>query len=74
MKVTIEHVSVKQTIGAYEAILGDKNAYASVTSWANGEGFDVEINEKGVEAFFHLTHDGWQALKKAMKAHLAGEP
>lgn len=72
MKVAIERTSVKQTIGAYEAIV-DKNAYVAVTEWGNGDGWDCEINEKGVEAFFHLTHDGWQALKKVMKAHLVGE-
>lgn len=70
MNLELEHSTVATTIGTYEALLGDKHAHVCVTSWPNGEGYDVELNEKGCCSLFQMTHDQWTALKKVMKNHL----
>jgi hypothetical protein len=72
MKVSMEHHRVRQTLGGYDS-LHARHAHVAVTSWANGEGWDVEINENGVEAHFQLTLDGWLALRRTMCAHMRGE-
>ena len=69
MDAKIEYNRVPQTIATYNALNGDANAYVSVTSWNNGEGFDVELNEKGCQSFFQMTHGQWAVLRKTMKAH-----
>src|SRR5574343_658911 len=41
----------------------------SVTAWANGEGFDVQITpDKGTEIKAPLTWQEWVALKRAVRA------
>lgn len=41
----------------------------SVTAWANGEGFDVQITpDKGPEIKAPLTWQEWVALKRAVRA------
>ena len=46
-----------------------KGQIVSVTDWPNGEGYDVDMNEKGCHSFFQMTLDQWRILKKVMKAH-----
>ena len=62
--------TVKQTMVEYDSITGDEHAFVSVTGWANGEGFDVELNETGCHAIFQLTLLQWIALKRTMKVHM----
>ena len=52
--------------------MSDKDAYITVTEWANGMGWDVDIDEYGHVCRFGLTYEAWQALQYAMLA-LAGE-
>lgn len=40
----------------------------SVTEWPNGEGYDISIYEYNGECHLGITHEGWKALKKAVKA------
>lgn len=67
--MAVEHLTVSQVILSYE-VMGDEHAHVAVTEWHNGEGFDVEINQKGCHALFQITHEGWASLKKAMKSIL----
>ena len=59
---TIEEANVKNIIANYSDHL--ENGFVSVTAWANGEGFDVDLNS---EAIFGITHSQWISLKKAVK-------
>lgn len=58
---------VRQTRIEYESTYGDKNAYVCVTEWANGEGVDVELSDRSMQALFQMTWEQWKVLKKAMK-------
>jgi len=49
-----------------------KDSYVSVTEWANGSGFDVEIME-GDSENFSMTWEAWQVLKKIVKRLNKGE-
>ena len=40
--------------------------FIEVTEWANGEGFDIEINNSDVKRF-QLTHGEYDALKHLIK-------
>jgi len=48
-------------------VISEEHGYIEVTEWANGEGFDVEINSFGIQRF-QLTYGQMKALKKAVKA------
>ena len=46
--------------------INKKNDYIEVTEWANGEGFDVDIQTKGHE-MFSLTWGQFRAIKKMIR-------
>ena len=64
---------VKNILGRFKTIIGDKHRCISITNWSNGEGFDITITEATSEQIISMTYDSWVALKKTMKEHLKGE-
>lgn len=47
--------------------LSDDTDYIEVTDWANGDGFDVNVNSKNMDQMFHMTHGQFKAFKKIYK-------
>jgi hypothetical protein len=45
----------------------EPNDFMEVTGWANGDGFDVEIRTKGLDAQFQITYGQFDLLKKLVK-------
>lgn len=75
----IEVHEVKNVLVEYSDHL-DENGHVSVTAWANGEGFDVEVHggggDHGSSGMIGLTHTQWEALQRAMnrlQCHAEGE-
>lgn len=58
----VEKHFVKNVLVGYSDHL-ENAGHVSVTSWANGEGYDISLNEFN----FQITHSQWMALKKAFK-------
>jgi len=46
----------------------DKGDFLEVTEWANGEGYDVHIDDVNGKREFQLTSGQMEALKKCVKA------
>lgn len=59
----IEVNQVKNVMISFKGFLSDKSEIIAVTAWANGEGFDVDID--GI--LTQVTWDQWKALKVAVK-------
>ena len=49
-----------------ELDLSGKDAYIEVIAWANGEGFDVDVNSNKPERF-QLSYTEYALLKKIIK-------
>ena len=43
------------------------NDYIEVTEWTNGEGFDINIYNKGGDRITSMTYGEYKALKKIIK-------
>jgi hypothetical protein len=46
----------------------NKHDFLEVTSWSNGEGYDIHISDVQGERMFNLTWGQYEALKKCIKA------
>ena len=66
----IEHTTVRQTMATFPG-----GAHVSITSWANGEGWDVEVcDEHGHIRMMQLYADEWDTLIKTMREHRKVKP
>lgn len=50
----------------FDPLFSKETDYIEITEWANGEGFDVDINTRQ-DAKFHLTWGQWDAIKCLIK-------
>lgn len=60
----VEISDVKNTIISFKDI-GMKDCYVSVTEWANGEGFDIEVNDGSTQTI-SLHYDSFYAINAAI--------
>lgn len=61
-KMKIQTDMLKSKTLHFESTFGDKNAYVTITEWANGEGYNIEVNSNGQEKCFNLTYEEFDAL------------
>jgi len=50
----------------FDPLFSKEHDYIEITEWANGEGFDVDINTTQSQKF-HLTWGQWDAIKYLIK-------
>ena len=50
----------------FDPLFSEEDDYIEITKWANGEGFDVDINTKQSQKF-HLTWGQWDTIKYLIK-------
>ena len=66
----IEHTTVRQTLAT-----SPSGAHVCITSWGNGEGWDVEVcDEHGHIRTMQIYADEWDALIKTMREHRKVKP
>ena len=58
----IDEANVKTKSLYWNSFLGDKDAFVSMTEWANGNGWDVSINANKREQIFSLTDEELSAI------------
>jgi hypothetical protein len=54
---------VKSIVITFIEFLSSEEQYINLTDWANGEGFDADINGKQIS----LTWDQWHRLRQGVK-------
>ena len=62
---TYKRNSISDDLDKYD-VLAKKDDFIEVTSWSNGEGFDVTI-ESPFSSHFQLTYGAFDAIKKLLK-------
>jgi hypothetical protein len=69
-EIFVSEIYSRQAIFAelkqFDPLFSKEHDYIEITEWANGEGFDVNINTTQ-DAKFHLTWGQWDAIKYLIK-------
>ena len=68
--IKIEESRVRSVMASFDDLLQEGKRFVSVTEWANGEGFDVDIEG---HPMFTLTFSEADALRKVLGIHLGEE-
>ena len=72
-KNSFETTQVKNTLHFFNDLCDEKASSVSITTWSNGDGFDIFYQSTVQDWIMPVSWDAWKNIKRTVKRHMSDE-